>query len=94
MYEGLSPLRNHFAFIFSVLTSLAKKMWDKLKLIYEGTSEVKETKANILVHEYEMFKMSPVESICNDPLHTGTIIPIPIGKKGVVTVGHVPNTGQ
>ncbi|MQL75969.1 hypothetical protein Taro_008350 [Colocasia esculenta] len=31
---------------------------------------------------------------CNDPLHTGTIIPIPIGKKGVVTVGHVPNTGQ
>ncbi|MQL84135.1 hypothetical protein Taro_016635 [Colocasia esculenta] len=28
-----------------------------------GTPEVKETKANILVHEYEMFKMSPVETI-------------------------------
>ncbi|MQL97843.1 hypothetical protein Taro_030545 [Colocasia esculenta] len=40
-----------------------KDMWDKLKLIYEGTSEVKETKVNILLHEYEMFKMSPVESI-------------------------------
>ncbi|MQL84968.1 hypothetical protein Taro_017471 [Colocasia esculenta] len=38
-------------------------MWDKLKLIYEGTSKVKEIKANILVHEYEMFKMSPVETI-------------------------------
>ncbi|MQL77829.1 hypothetical protein Taro_010244 [Colocasia esculenta] len=31
---------------------------------------------------------------CNDPLHTGTIIPIPIGIKGVVTVGHLPNTGR
>ncbi|MQM07612.1 hypothetical protein Taro_040450 [Colocasia esculenta] len=45
------------------MCSLAKEMWDKLKLIYEGTSEVKETKGNILVHEYELFKMSPVESI-------------------------------
>ncbi|MQL81435.1 hypothetical protein Taro_013895 [Colocasia esculenta] len=40
-----------------------KEMWDKLKLIYEGTSKVKENKANILVHEYEMFKMSPIETI-------------------------------
>ncbi|MQL93283.1 hypothetical protein Taro_025924, partial [Colocasia esculenta] len=38
----------------------AKEIWDNLKLIYKGTSEVKETKANILVHEYEMFKMSPI----------------------------------
>ncbi|MQL84933.1 hypothetical protein Taro_017435 [Colocasia esculenta] len=43
----------------------AKEMWDKLKLIYEGTSEVKKTKVNILVHEYEMFNMSPVETISN-----------------------------
>ncbi|MQM10984.1 hypothetical protein Taro_043885 [Colocasia esculenta] len=43
--------------------SSAKEMWDKLKLIYEDTSEVKETKANILIHEYEMFKMSPEETI-------------------------------
>ncbi|MQL83589.1 hypothetical protein Taro_016086 [Colocasia esculenta] len=45
------------------MRSSANEMWDKLKLIYEGTLEVKETKANILVHEYEMFKMSPVETI-------------------------------
>ena len=38
-------------------------MWDKLKLIYEGTSEVKETKANLLITEYEMFKMKSNESI-------------------------------
>ncbi|MQL68024.1 hypothetical protein Taro_000316 [Colocasia esculenta] len=47
------------------ICSSTKEMWDKLELIYEGTSEVKETKVNILVHEYEMFKMSPVESISN-----------------------------
>ncbi|MQM19400.1 hypothetical protein Taro_052405 [Colocasia esculenta] len=45
------------------ICSSTKEMWDKLKLIYEGISELKETKANILVHEYEMFKMSPVETI-------------------------------
>ena len=32
-------------------------MWDKLQVIYEGTSEVRETKANMLVFEYETFKM-------------------------------------
>ncbi|MQM17791.1 hypothetical protein Taro_050769 [Colocasia esculenta] len=45
------------------MCSSAKEMWDKLKLIYEGTSEVKETKSNILVHKYEMFKISLVETI-------------------------------
>ena len=42
---------------------LAKEMWAKLELIYEGTTEVKETKANLLITEYEMFKMKIVESI-------------------------------
>ena len=35
----------------------AKEMWDKLQVIYEGTSEVRETKANLLISEYEAFKM-------------------------------------
>jgi len=30
---------------------------------YEGTSQVKETKINMLVHRYELFKMQPDESI-------------------------------
>ena len=38
-------------------------MWDKLQVIYEGTSEVRETKANMLVFEYEAFKMKPDETI-------------------------------
>ncbi|MQM05546.1 hypothetical protein Taro_038363 [Colocasia esculenta] len=41
----------------------AKEMWDKLELIYEGTSEVRETKASMLVSEYEMFKMKNEETI-------------------------------
>ena len=41
----------------------AKEMWDKFCLIYEGTSQVNETKANMLVHDYELFKMKPEETI-------------------------------
>lgn len=41
----------------------AKEMWDKLSLIYEGTSQVKESKVNMLVHEYELFTMRQEESI-------------------------------
>ena len=40
----------------------AKVMWDKLELIYEGTIEVKETKANLLITEYKMFRMKTDES--------------------------------
>ena len=43
--------------------STAKEMWDKLELIYEGTSEVRETKVSMLVSEYEMFKMKTDETI-------------------------------
>ena len=43
--------------------AIAKEMWDKLKVIYEGTSEVRETKANMLVFEYEAFKMKSNETI-------------------------------
>ena len=42
---------------------LAKEMWDKLELIYKGMSKVKETKANLLITEYEMFRMKNDESI-------------------------------
>ena len=32
-------------------------------VIYEGTSEVRETKANMIVQDYELFKMDPEETI-------------------------------
>ena len=40
-----------------------KEIWDKLVVTYEGTSQVKETKINILMHQYEMFKMKKEENI-------------------------------
>ncbi|MQL71985.1 hypothetical protein Taro_004328 [Colocasia esculenta] len=43
--------------------SRAKEIWDRLMVIYEGTSAVKETKANMLVSEYEAFRMKHDETI-------------------------------
>ncbi|XP_070022348.1 uncharacterized protein [Nicotiana sylvestris] len=40
-----------------------KEMCDNLKVIYEGTSKVKETHINMLVHDYELFLMKEGESI-------------------------------
>lgn len=41
----------------------AKEIWDKLEITHEGTSRVKESKISMLVHDYELFKMKPHESI-------------------------------
>ncbi|XP_057985321.1 uncharacterized protein LOC131170279 [Hevea brasiliensis] len=41
----------------------AKEVWDKLEVTYEGTNQVKESKANRLVWEYELFEMKPGETI-------------------------------
>ncbi len=41
----------------------AKEIWDTLEVTYEGKSQVKEAKINMLVCEYEMFKMKKDESI-------------------------------
>ena len=43
--------------------SSVKKIWDRLEVIHEGTNQVKESKINMLVHNYELFKMEPAESI-------------------------------
>ncbi|XP_009780581.1 uncharacterized protein LOC142182295 [Nicotiana tabacum] len=40
-----------------------KKMWDTLEVAYKGTSNVKETHINMLVHDYELFSMKEGESI-------------------------------
>ncbi|XP_059635408.1 uncharacterized protein LOC132277587 [Cornus florida] len=41
----------------------AKEIWDKLHITYEGTSHVKESKIDILMHQYELFRMNENESI-------------------------------
>ncbi|MQL76298.1 hypothetical protein Taro_008682 [Colocasia esculenta] len=40
-----------------------KNMWETIKLTYEGTNKVKETRIDILVTQYEKFQMEPGESI-------------------------------
>ncbi|MQM02959.1 hypothetical protein Taro_035733 [Colocasia esculenta] len=45
----------------------AKEKWDKLELIYEGTSVVRESKASMLISKYEMFKMRNEETISVTP---------------------------
>ena len=40
-----------------------KEIWDKLKVTYEGTSQVKESKITLLSNQYEMFKMQANESV-------------------------------
>jgi len=41
----------------------AKQIWDKLVVTYEGMRQVRETKINMFVHQYELFKMQPNETI-------------------------------
>ncbi|MQM17910.1 hypothetical protein Taro_050894 [Colocasia esculenta] len=41
----------------------AMEMWEKLRITYEGTYKVKETRIDILVAQYERFQMQPGESI-------------------------------
>jgi len=41
----------------------AKEIWDKLVVTYEGTSQVRETKINMFVYQYKLFKMQPNETI-------------------------------
>ncbi|XP_070030226.1 uncharacterized protein LOC142161990 [Nicotiana tabacum] len=42
---------------------IAKEMWDKLEVTYEGTSKIKEIHINMLVHDYELFSMKKREYI-------------------------------
>ncbi|KAL6499603.1 hypothetical protein OROGR_027513 [Orobanche gracilis] len=41
----------------------AREIWKILEITHKGTSQVKETKINMLLHEYELFQMLDDESI-------------------------------
>ena len=43
--------------------NIAKEIWNKLEVTYEGTSQVKTSKINLLVHNYELFKIESNETI-------------------------------
>jgi len=40
-----------------------KQIWDKLMATYQGTSQARETKINMFVHQYELFNMQPNNTI-------------------------------
>ena len=42
---------------------IAKEMWDKLEVTYEGTTKVKEAQISSVVNEYELFKMTGDENV-------------------------------
>ncbi|XP_061361118.1 uncharacterized protein LOC133305029 [Gastrolobium bilobum] len=41
----------------------AREMWNLLEVTHEGTNEVKQSKIDLLMHQYELFSMSPKENI-------------------------------
>ncbi|VFQ69031.1 unnamed protein product [Cuscuta campestris] len=42
---------------------IAKQMWEKLEVTYEGTAQVREAKIDHFTHEYELFSMKENEKI-------------------------------
>ena len=41
----------------------AKEIWRLLEVTHEGTNQIKESKINLLVHNYELFLMKDIETI-------------------------------
>ena len=54
--------------------SSTKEIWDRLEVTHEGTNQVKESKINMLVHKYELFKIEHDESITGMFTHFTDII--------------------
>ena len=64
--KGLNTLfcaisQDHFNYISNCNTS--HEAWHNLEVTHEGTNQVKETKINMHVHKYELFKMKQNEPI-------------------------------
>ena len=38
-------------------------MWEKLQITFEGTKQVRQTRINMLMEEYELFRMEDGENI-------------------------------
>jgi hypothetical protein len=53
----------HDEYLKIVNKTTAKSIWESLKSKYEGNKQVREAKANLLVQQYELFKMKDGEDI-------------------------------
>ncbi|KAK2375014.1 gag-protease polyprotein [Trifolium repens] len=54
---------SHDEYLKIVDKRTAKSIWESLKSKYEGNKQVREAKTNLLVHQYELFKMKDGEDI-------------------------------
>ncbi|XP_028110995.1 uncharacterized protein LOC114309454 [Camellia sinensis] len=54
--------------------TLVKEIWNKLIVTHEGTTQVKESRVSLLVHNYDLFKMKPDENISQMFTHFTDII--------------------
>jgi len=61
---------------FNRITSCksARDIWHALEITYEGTNQVKESKIDMLLHQYKLFKMLQNESIISMFTRMTTII--------------------
>jgi len=55
LYCGLDA--NEYNHIYACEST--KDIWDKLVMTYEGTSQIRETKINMFIHQYELLNMQP-----------------------------------
>jgi len=65
----------------------AKAMWDTLEILHEGTDDVKQSKINTLVQQYELFRMEDGESISSIQMrfnHIINVTPTTDENRGVV----------
>ncbi|CAL9075551.1 unnamed protein product, partial [Musa textilis] len=53
--------KNEFNRISSCETAF--DIWRTLEITHEGTSRVKDSKVNLLLHDFELFRMTPSETI-------------------------------
>ncbi|MQM20656.1 hypothetical protein Taro_053679 [Colocasia esculenta] len=53
--------KKEFNYISACMSAM--EMWEKLRITYEGTDKVKETRIDILVTQYERLQMQPGETI-------------------------------
>jgi hypothetical protein len=54
---------SHDEYLKIVNKTTAKSIWESPKSKYEGNKQVREAKANLLIQQYELFKMKDGEDI-------------------------------
>src|SRR4030066_1487647 len=80
----------HEEFVKICNKSTAKTIFDSLCSSYEGNQQVREAKANMLVQQYELFKMTEDETIDSMYSRFQTLVSgIQVLKKSYTTANHV-----